>query len=115
MNFRPRLLTASLTLVLLIGAQGTARADDADKAACVNKSEGDACERGDGDAGVCVPDESDANVLTCEDTVGGGNDDNSGDDSPSCSVTPSAAAPGLAGLLALGLLFGVRGRTRRRR
>ena len=45
-----------------------ARANDEDKAACADLQEGDACTRKDGDAGVCVPDDSDP-VLTCEDDV----------------------------------------------
>ncbi|HHH28158.1 MAG TPA: hypothetical protein ENK57_07415 [Polyangiaceae bacterium] len=44
-----------------------AYADAEDKAACVDLAEGDDCARGDGDPGICIPDESDPNVLTCDD------------------------------------------------
>jgi len=46
-----------------------AHADDGDKAACADLAEGDACTDSDGAEGTCVPDESDASVLTCEDSA----------------------------------------------
>lgn len=92
----------------------TARADDADKAACADKDEGDACTRGDGGSGTCVPDDSDP-VLTCEDSVGddGGDDngsDDSNDDGPSCSVAGGGPLGGVS--LALGMIVAL---ARRRR
>jgi MYXO-CTERM domain-containing protein len=97
---------------------GIAHADDEDKAACEGKEEGDACTRGDGDGGTCVPDDSDP-VLTCEDSIGdstnissagnsssssSGNDD---DDDNGCKIGGdgadgvSFAAFALAGFLGL--------------
>ena len=60
-------------------------ANDANEAACVELSEGDDCVRGDGDAGTCLPDDSDPDVLTCEDGPGtdedgGGVSDDNGSD-----------------------------------
>ena len=63
-------LIAALASCLVLDAP--ALADEADKAACANLDEGDACTRGDGDPGTCVPDESDPAVLTCEDEGEGG-------------------------------------------
>ncbi len=49
---------------------GPALANDANEAACEWSALGDACVREDGDAGTCVSDESDPDVLTCEDEPG---------------------------------------------
>lgn len=105
---KPSVLAALSLAVALATASAPALADDDDKAACADKAEGDACTRGDGDAGVCVPDDSDP-VLTCEDDVGstsgsgstsGGSDDSSDDSSSGgCSAAGSPASP--AGALAL--------------
>ena len=72
------LLSAAVTFVPALSY-----ADDADKAACVDLDEGDDCTRGDGGPGVCIPDESDPDVLTCdddpsEDGGGGGHADRLG-------------------------------------
>ncbi|MEZ4439570.1 MAG: MYXO-CTERM sorting domain-containing protein [Polyangiaceae bacterium] len=95
----PRITFTLLAAVGLALPAGIASADDADKAACVDLEEGDDCTRGDGGPGTCIPDESDANVLTCDDDGAGGS---GGDDGGGCSVSgqdPSSALP----LLALGL------------
>lgn len=69
MNVLRRTLTnLGATALFLTLASSPALADDADKAACASLDRGDACIRGNGDPGVCLPDESDPNVLTCEDT-----------------------------------------------
>jgi MYXO-CTERM domain-containing protein len=80
-----RTLTLSTLGAALFLTAGVARANDTDRAACEAASEGDACVRHTGDAGTCVPDESDPSVLTCEDgpddgATSGGTDDNGGTD-----------------------------------
>ena len=103
---RPLLLLACAAALGVTALGSTsARADDADS---------DACTRGDGGSGTCVPDDSDP-VLTCEDSVGDdGGDDNSSDDSnddgPSCSVAGGGPLGGVS--LALGMLVAL---ARRRR
>ncbi len=106
MNMQPPtpLLTSLALGFALVLTAPLASADDDDKAACVNLEEGDACTRGDGDPGFCFPDESDPQVLTCDDD-GAGGDGSSGDDG--CSVTPGGApmTPWLPLALALWLLY----------
>jgi uncharacterized protein (TIGR03382 family) len=72
---------------------GFAFADEADKAACVDKSEGDECTRGDGDPGFCEVDESD-DVLSCD-------DDGASSSSGGCSAsaTDPGSLTGLAGVI----------------
>ncbi len=101
------ILFGTLVLGSLLVAPAIASADEADKAACADLDEGDDCTRGDGGPGTCIPDESDPDVLTCDDdsssssTGSGGSDDGS-----SSSASCSAAAPssGSAAFGALGLL-----------
>jgi hypothetical protein len=80
MNFRSTVFGVALAGFVTLAAT-PALADDADKAACANLEEDDDCTRGDGDPGVCIPDESDPDVLTCDDdssgTGGSGGDDSS--------------------------------------
>lgn len=105
MNFRSTVFGVALTgLVSLVAMP--AFADDADKAACANLEEDDDCTRGDGGPGVCIPDESDPNVLTCDDdssgTGGSGGDDASG----GCSAGGGDPIGWLAGAsLLVGLAF----------
>ncbi|MBK8256992.1 MAG: hypothetical protein IPK82_30495 [Polyangiaceae bacterium] len=107
-----KLLTLSLTSMLVAATSliaVPAFADQADKDACVGLEEGDDCTRGDGSAGVCIPDESDPGVLTCDDdTASSGT---SGGGSGGCS-TSSGPASSLAGLVLLGAALAV---SRRRR
>ena len=80
MNLRSTVVGVALAGLVSLSAT-SAFADDADKAACADLDEGDDCTRGDGSAGTCIPDESDASVLTCDDdasgTGGSGGDDSS--------------------------------------
>jgi len=78
-------------------APARALADDADKAACASLDEGDDCTRGDGDPGVCIPDESDTNVLTCDDDTSGAGAGGSGgsDGSSDCSSAGTRGSSGL--------------------
>lgn len=90
-----------------------ALADDEDKAACVDLDEGDDCTRGDGDPGVCIPDESDPNVLTCDDDTlssgGGGSNSGSGD---GCSASGAASTGGGFALVGLVAALAIGGRRR---
>lgn len=82
-----RLPSVAFVLAILaspVFAVGIAHADDEDKAACEGKEEGDACTRGDGDSGTCVPDDSDP-VLTCEDSIGDSTNSSSAGNSSSSS------------------------------
>lgn len=117
---KPSILAAVSLAFAVVAAAAPAFADDADKAACADKSEGDDCTRGDGDPGTCVPDDSDP-VLTCEDDAGSADDSSSSDDDSSddssssggCSAGGAPASSGgapIAGALALAL-----GIARRRR
>jgi MYXO-CTERM domain-containing protein len=115
-------LTIALALSLAFATvAGPALADDADKAACADKAEGDDCTRGDGDPGVCVPDDSDP-VLTCEDDAGssgrgsGSGDssaDSSDDDTSTGDGCSAGGAPGsgLGALLLAGLALAARRRS----
>jgi hypothetical protein len=104
-------------LVVFVGtllSTGAALAKEGDVEACSGKSQGDACTRADGDAGTCSPDDSDPNVLTCDDDATGAGGSSSGDDG-GCSgsdgsTTSSSNAP-VAAFALLGL--GAFGRTRR--
>ncbi len=81
-------------------------ADDADKAACADLDEGDECTRGDGDPGVCIPDESDTGVLSCDDdTLGSGSSSSSGSSSDDGTSGCSASGRRTAndGMLAVGV------------
>ena len=108
----PRLLAAPFFAASLL-VTSTAFADDADKAACAALDEGDDCTRGDGRAGTCIPDDSDPNVLTCDDDASGLDDSS---DDGGCSVgARSAAAGSPAALLAMGIgaAFALSRRSRR--
>lgn len=83
-------------------------ADDADKAACADLDEGDECTRGSGDPGVCIPDESDADVLTCDDDSSG----TGGADAGGCSASRGGDPMGF--LAAASLLAGLAFLKRRR-
>lgn len=90
--------TIGLSIAALVSLSAVpALADQADKDACVGLAEGDDCTRGDGSAGTCIPDESDASVLTCDDDGGGGSGGGGGDDSSSggCSSSGGGAPAGL--------------------
>ena len=91
-------LTLAATLVFTTAAL----ANDEDKAACEDLVEGAECLRHNGDDGICVYDDSDPDVLTCEDENWSGGDDSGG---VSCATgrSPASGAPILA-LLGLGVL-----------
>ena len=98
-------LSAPIALAAALAAVATpldAHANDADKAACADLAEGDACTDSDGADGTCVPDASDANVLSCEDSA------SSDDSSSGCSAS---ASPGTdrssTWLAALGLVTAI--------
>lgn len=89
----------TIVMALLLGA-ATADAREGDEAACEGLVEGDDCTRANGDAGLCQPDDSDPEVLVCDDD-GLGSSDGSG--SSDCSTAGSSAAGWLAlGLVAVG-------------
>lgn len=97
------IISFSCAAALSLTVATTARADDADKAACASLDEGDACTRGDGDPGVCQPDDSSPNVLSCDDdglatgssSSGGGTSDDSG----GCTMSHRRASSSVAGLV----------------
>lgn len=93
MNRSASLLALALASSLAF-TSGLAFADDDDKAACVDKSEGDECTRGDGDPGYCEVDESD-DVLSCDD------DGPSSGNSSGCSASANDPGSlfGMAGVL----------------
>ena len=94
---------------VLVAMASDARADDADKAACIDMDEGEACVDSDGEPGTCVADESDPNVLSCEDSDdddGGNsttNSTNDNDDDDGCSIGGRAALAPAFALVLLGL------------
>lgn len=97
----PQLPILSLLLALTATTiSPVALADDDDKAACAALEEGDDCTRGDGDPGFCIPDESDPNVLTCDDDTSGLDDADDG----GCSVGGDAASSSLS-LVPFGLVM----------
>ena len=79
-------------------------AKEGDVEACIDKVEGDDCTRADGDVGVCQPDESDPNVLKCD-------DDALDDSSEGCNTT-GRGGDGAGLLLAAAALFASRFRRR---
>ncbi len=87
-----RTLALMLALCSTTTLTSLAFADAADKAACANLKEDDACTRGDGRPGTCVPDESDPGVLTCDDDAGGGG--GGGGDDDGCSAAGSSSTGG---------------------
>lgn len=87
-----------------------AAADDADKAACASLDEGDDCTRGDGDPGVCIPDESDASVLTCDDDTSSGAGGSADDNGSGCSATGRAGSAGWLVIGGVALALASRGR-----
>jgi MYXO-CTERM domain-containing protein len=101
-----RSLFTTLFACTLLAAP-VAHADEADKAACAALEEGDGCTRGNGDPGICIPDESDPDVLTCDDD---GLGSNAGDDG-GCNIggTPASGGAWLAGV-ALALVAAARRR-----
>ena len=104
-------LSAPIAIALAFASFTTPlHADDADKAACADLAEGDACKDSDGADGTCVPDESDVNVLTCDDSASV--DDSSG----GCSASASRGADrSSAWLAALGFVAAIGASRRARR
>ena len=102
MNRTASLFALALASALSLSA-GAAFADDADKAACVDKEEGDECTDGDGDAGFCEWDDSDR-VLSCDD------DGPSSSSSSGCSASGGSSGDASGVLAALGALALVRRR-----
>lgn len=100
-------MVATMFLVGLALSAPPARADQADKDACVGLDAGDACTRGSGKAGTCTPDESNANVLTCDDdeggNTGGGGSSSGGGSSGGCSASAAGGAPDHLAMTLLGL------------
>lgn len=84
-------------MMVVLGMSLAAFAKDGDEEACVGLQDGDACVRADGDPGVCQPDESDVNILVCDDDGQVGDDSSGG---TSCNTGAGAAT----GWLALSLL-----------
>jgi uncharacterized protein (TIGR03382 family) len=114
MKIRSSMLGISTAALLAVSAT-PALADQADKDACVGLEEDDDCTRGDGDPGFCIPDESDPNVLTCDDdTAGAGGDDGSGGDDSSGSGCSASGGAG-SSLAGGGLIAGLIALARRRR
>jgi MYXO-CTERM domain-containing protein len=106
-----RILAASLTAFALCSAVAApALAREGDKEACIGLAEGDECTRADGDPGFCFPDDSDPNVLECDDDGSGSASDDG------CSMAAGGASPWslAAAAAALGLV-GLRSRRRRAR
>ncbi len=94
-------LATALSLV-----PATAFADAADKAACADLAEGDDCTRGDGTDGVCIPDESDPAVLTCDDSSAAMDGSSGG----GCSVKDfRISSRGIAASLMLSFVSGISG------
>lgn len=102
MNRTAPLFALALASTLSLSA-GVALADDADKAACVDKDEGDECTDGDGDAGFCEWDDSDR-VLSCDD------DGASSSSSSGCSASGSSGGDASGVIAAFGALALVRRR-----
>lgn len=81
---------------------------DADRIACADLSEGDECTEDDGDAGACKPDDSDPNVLECDDDALAGSSSSGG-----CSAAGTTGAASTGVLVGLALaLSALRGRKR---
>ena len=103
MNSKLRSLLVALSTAATLALVPTAAlADQADKDACADLEEGDDCTRGDGGPGVCIPDESDTTVLTCDDDSSGTSDDSSSGCTTAVSANLGAGSGPL--LLALGAL-----------
>ncbi len=91
------------------GADDGASGGGSNNAACAFLEEGDACERDDGDPGTCVPDDSDPDMLECEDEAASSSESDN-DITVSCSVGDGTAPLGTMSVL---VLFGL-GAVRRR-
>jgi MYXO-CTERM domain-containing protein len=96
------LFAVTLGAALALGTP-IARADQADKDACIGLAEGDDCTRGNGAPGTCSPDASDPSVLTCDDDASGTAD--SGGDSSGCSTSRGSPDPLAILLLGVGLAW----------
>ena len=96
---------AALATSLLLASPAFAREGDVE--ACMDKAEGDDCTRADGDPGVCQPDDSDPDVLECD-------DDALADDSVQGCSTSGRPIGDTAALLVAGAALGL-SRLRRRR
>ncbi|MBK6513174.1 MAG: hypothetical protein IPM79_06930 [Polyangiaceae bacterium] len=106
------LLSAAVTFVPALSY-----ADDADKAACVDLDEGDDCTRGDGGPGVCIPDESDPDVLTCDDDPsedGGGGGSSSDSGGAGCAIGSGPSGAPLLAVVGVALAAAGLGSRRRR-
>jgi hypothetical protein len=95
MRILPQIFAAMFTAAFALSAL-PAYADQADKDACVGLADGDACKRAGGQAAVCIPDESNPNALTCDDSGAGRSSGGSG-----CSASGGAADPLTMTLLGL--------------
>jgi MYXO-CTERM domain-containing protein len=89
------------------GSDDTASEREADRIECAELSEGDSCTESDGDEGACKVDDSDPNVLECDDDAVA----SSSSASAGCSASGGdATSSGV--LLLLGLSLAVAGRRR---
>jgi MYXO-CTERM domain-containing protein len=112
MNLRSTVIGVALAGLVSLAAT-PAFADAADKAACADLEEGDDCTRGDGSAGTCIPDESDASVLTCDDDASG-TGGSGGDDSSSSGGCSTGGGDPVGWLATASLLAGLAVTSRRR-
>jgi hypothetical protein len=89
-------------LMLALGlVSGAAWGREGDEEACVDLFEGDACTRDDGSEGTCLPDDSDPDVLKCDDDgLSGGGTSTSGG-----SLSCATGGAGALGWLAVSMLL----------
>lgn len=108
----------SCAAVVALLWSATAFAKEGDVEACAGLEAGDGCTRADGDPGVCQPDDSDPNVIKCDDDGLGssgagasGGDDSSDDGSIECAYGAGPGTPDAGLALALaGVLIAARRR-----
>ncbi len=90
------------------GSDDTSSEREADRIECADLAEGDSCTESDGDAGACKVDDSDPNVLECDDdTASSSNSSSAGCNASGAEGTNSGA------LLLVGLALAVAGRRQR--
>jgi hypothetical protein len=100
-----RFSIAALATSLLLASPAFAREGDVE--ACIDLAEGDDCTRADGDPGICQPDDSDPDVLECDD------DALADDAAQGCSASGRPLGDA-SGLVLVGAALGL-SRLRRRR
>lgn len=90
------------------GSDDSASEREADRIECVDLAEGDSCTESDGDAGACKVDDSDPNVLECDDDAAS----SSSNASAGCNAS-GAEGTSSGALLLVGLALAVAGRRQR--